>query len=84
MAEQNAQSALRVAVVVLNWNGWRDTVECLESVLRSDYPNYRVVVCDNGSTDDSVANIRAWADGNRQVEMDGPPWTSLPKLPSRK
>ena len=52
-----------VYVVLVNWNGWRDTVECLESLLRSDYANYRVVVCDNGSGDGSLEKIKAWADG---------------------
>jgi GT2 family glycosyltransferase len=47
-----------VAVVVLNWNGWRDTVRCLRSLERLEYPNYRLIVVDNGSTDDSVEQIR--------------------------
>jgi len=47
-----------VAIVLLNWNGWRDTLECLASLQRLDYPNSRVVVVDNGSADDSVARIR--------------------------
>jgi len=45
-------------VIVLNYNGWRDTVECLRSLEEMDYPNYRTVVVDNGSADDSVARIR--------------------------
>lgn len=56
-----------VVIVLLNWNGWRDTIACLESVLRLDYPNYRVVVCDNASTDDSLAHIRAWLRGEEPV-----------------
>lgn len=48
----------RVAVVVLNWNGLADTLECLESLARLDYPAYEVVVVDNGSTDGSPAAIR--------------------------
>ena len=48
----------RVEVVVLNWNGLVDTLECLESLACLDYPNYEVVVVDNGSTDASVAAIR--------------------------
>lgn len=52
-----------VAVVLLNWNGWADTIECLESLLRSDYPDYRVIVCDNASSDGSLAQIQAWAEG---------------------
>jgi len=48
----------KVAIIILNWNGWKDTIECLESVLRIDYPNYQVIVVDNGSSDDSAEHIR--------------------------
>lgn len=48
----------RVNVIVLNWNGWRDTLECLASLEQLNYPRYRVIVVDNGSTDDSVSRIR--------------------------
>jgi hypothetical protein len=47
----------RVAIVVLNWNNWRDTAECLASLQHLDYPNYEVVVVDNGSTDGSPERI---------------------------
>lgn len=47
-----------VFILVLNWNGALDTLECLESVQKINYPNYKVVVADNGSDDDSVAIIR--------------------------
>lgn len=43
-----------VYVIILNWNLPFDTVKCVESVLASDYPNFRVLVVDNASTDDSV------------------------------
>ena len=51
----------RVYIVLLNWNGWKDTIACLESLSRLDYANARWVVCDNGSTDDSVSRLRDWA-----------------------
>jgi len=60
-AAQGAPKAPRVCIVVLNWNGWKDTIECLESLYRLDYPDYFVVVVDNGSTDGSVEQIRKWA-----------------------
>lgn len=54
-------------IVIVNWNGWRDTIECLESVLRLEHPNYRVVVCDNASTNGSPERIIAWANGETDV-----------------
>ncbi len=52
----------RVAIILVNWNGWHDTLECLESLLLLDYPDFRIVICDNGSRDDSHHQIRNWAD----------------------
>ena len=34
----------RVAIIILNWNGWKDTIECLESVYQINYPNYQVII----------------------------------------
>ena len=48
---------MNVATVVVNWNSWRDTVACLQSLEKLDYPQTPVVV-DNGSTDGSVPRIR--------------------------
>jgi len=47
-----------VAIVLLNWNGASDTIVCLRSVAALAYGNRRVIVVDNGSTDDSVARLR--------------------------
>ena len=52
-----------VSIIILNWNKWADTIECLESVLKSDYPNFNIILVDNGSDNDSVEKILAWADG---------------------
>lgn len=43
----------RVAVVILNWNGIDDTLECLDSLLLQSFTDYQLVVVDNGSTDNS-------------------------------
>ena len=52
----------RVSIILVNWNGCRDTLECLESLLLLDYPNFRIVISDNGSTDDSAQLIKSWVE----------------------
>lgn len=48
-----------IFIVILNWNGKKDTLECLASVSKIVYPHFQTLVVDNGSTDDSVASIRS-------------------------
>jgi GT2 family glycosyltransferase len=48
-----------VGCVIINWNGWRETLVCLDALRSNHYPELLVVVVDNGSTDDSVQRIRA-------------------------
>jgi GT2 family glycosyltransferase len=59
----------KVYIVLVNWNGWHDTVECLESVFRSSYENYQVVVCDNHSDDNSWNQLQAWTLGQLTVPL---------------
>lgn len=64
--QRDAQRVPRVACVVVNWNGWRDTIECLNSLQDQDYDAFEVIVVDNGSTNDSVPRI-----------MEAHPWITL-------
>ena len=43
-----------VYIIILNWNGWQDTIECLESLKKQTYRNFRIVVVDNGSSGPDV------------------------------
>jgi GT2 family glycosyltransferase len=47
-----------VSVIVLNWNGKRFLERCLDSLLNQDYPNFEVLLVDNGSTDNSLEFVR--------------------------
>lgn len=47
-------------VVLLNWNGWRDTLACLDSLFAEGATPCRVLVCDNGSQDVSIVEMLAW------------------------
>jgi GT2 family glycosyltransferase len=55
----------RIVAVVLNWNGWADTLTCLDALDRLTHP-CGVMVVDNGSVDGSVEKIRA---AGRQVDI---------------
>ncbi|GEM_PF-110099 len=54
----------KIYVLVLNYRSWQDTVICLESLLRSDDPDYQVVVIDNSSGDGSAECIVRWLEGD--------------------
>ena len=45
-------------IIVLAWNNYADTAECIRSLLQLDYANYRVVLVDNGSTDGTEEQAR--------------------------
>lgn len=49
----------RVAIIVLNYNGLHLTQDCLRSLQKVDYPNFRTIVLDNGSAQDESVPLRA-------------------------
>lgn len=62
-----------ILCAVVNWNGWRDTVVCLRSLFDIHRPSFHVVVCDNGSDNDSFERLAQWlrSQGAHQVECLG-------------
>ena len=47
-------NAPRISIIVLNWNGKDDTIECIQSLFKINYSNFDIIIVDNGSTDNSV------------------------------
>jgi GT2 family glycosyltransferase len=64
----------KVFIIILNWNGWGDTIECLESLYNISYPNYDVIIVDNNSQDDSLARIRTYATGEEAAKSASRPY----------
>lgn len=75
---------MMVDIILVNWKGWRDTLECLESVFRLDYPRFRVIVVDNGSGDGSLERIADWAAGRLPAGAGSPALAGLSSPPLAK
>ena len=58
----------RVSIIILNWNGWKDTIECLESIYQIKYSNYNIIVVDNHSTDGSIKKIKEYCKGKIKIK----------------
>lgn len=54
-----------VCIIILNWNGEKIISTCLESLRKTDYPNYKLLVADNGSTDKGLDVISKF----KEVEL---------------
>jgi GT2 family glycosyltransferase len=67
-------SNLNVAVILVNWNNWRDTVECLDALLAQRHEQIHVFVVDNLSSDQSVEEIFRWCSAPRALSG----WRELP------
>lgn len=52
---------MKIGIVIVNWNGWRDTIECIASLKKINYPNnwqITMAIVDNASTDDSLLSLK--------------------------
>jgi len=47
----------KVSIIILNWNGLDDTIECLDSLKKIAYTDYEVIVVDNGSKGKDVEGL---------------------------
>ena len=52
------QDNLKITIVILNWNGYEDTSECIISLQKITYDNYQIVVVDNGSDADDSNKLK--------------------------
>lgn len=48
----------RVFIIVVNYNNYNDTIECVESLKDIDYENYQIIIIDNGSQNDSYDELK--------------------------
>lgn len=55
-----AQASTKVCIIIVNYEGWGDSIRCLESLFRLTGIDFDVVVCDNHSSDRSWRKIRSF------------------------
>ena len=66
-SQRASPNSPKVSIIILNWNGWKNTLECLESLYQIDYSSFEIILVDNGSKDGSVEKIKEYADGKIKV-----------------
>jgi len=54
----NKNNFPKISIVIPNWNGQRFLADCLDFLSKINWPDYQVIVVDNGSTDGSSEFIR--------------------------
>jgi GT2 family glycosyltransferase len=60
----------RIAVILVNWNAKKMTLDCIESIMNTGYPDVSIIVVDNGSQDGSAEAIRMKYDSGTLIEND--------------
>lgn len=58
-----------VSIIIPNYNGRKFIVNCLESVLKTDYPDFEIIVVDDGSTDNSAEIVERRFGNNSRIRL---------------
>lgn len=58
-----------IYIIILNWNGLKDTVECVESVLRNDFKYYHILIIDNGSKKNEYTSLKKVFGSNKRITL---------------
>jgi GT2 family glycosyltransferase len=67
----------KVIIFLVNYNSGDDTLECINSIFRSDYSDFYIVVVDNSSTDNSFQKFADFREGNASENKDFDPLPAL-------
>lgn len=65
----------RFYILIVNYNGYQDTIECLESLYLLEDQSFRIIVIDNSILDKDFEHLKGWASGEIQFQIN----TSFPQ-----
>ncbi len=60
---------MRFAINILNWNGYKDTVDCISSILKNEYGDFQIFVLDNGSKNREYSLLKKKFIKNKRVSI---------------
>lgn len=66
-------------IIILNWNSYKDTIECLESLRKNDYQDYKIILIDNASSNESVVELKKYIsslDDSKKIQLVANPENS--------
>ena len=58
-----------IKIIILNYNGREDTIECINSLLKIDYKNYKILLVDNNSSDGSLEDFKKKYAKNKKIKI---------------
>ncbi len=58
-----------IPIIIINWNGYNDTVECINSVLQLNYFQYHIFLIDNGSSNDEGKRLASLYETNKEISV---------------
>lgn len=62
----------RVLITILNFNGWEETLPCMDTVLSQSHTNYHVLLIDNGSADESIEKLAHFESHDKVTLLKNP------------
>lgn len=71
---------MKVTVLIINYKNWHDTIECLESVFKSNHKDLEVIVVDNSPDNTSIQKLEEWAKGALNVNQSLFPELVFPEI----
>ncbi|MDH3649387.1 MAG: glycosyltransferase family 2 protein [Saprospiraceae bacterium] len=67
--DRNIELQHHIPIIIVNWNGYTDTVECIDSVFNLSYPDFKIYLVDNGSEAGEGRKLADRYSGESKIEV---------------